>query len=88
MPGDQLRIEMKMLRLKTTVAKMQGVAKVDGSGGRGSDPDVQADRPRACAWFPRRRFLSLNWLEVRQTPRMAIHPTASYRSGRQHLPPS
>ncbi len=29
-PGDQLRIEMKMLRLKTTVAKMQGVAKVDG----------------------------------------------------------
>ncbi len=29
-PGDQLRIEMKMLRLKTTVAKMQGIAKVDG----------------------------------------------------------
>src|SRR5579875_1555593 len=29
-PGDQLRIEMKMLRLKTTVAKMQGVATVDG----------------------------------------------------------
>src|ERR1700685_750729 len=29
-PGDQLRIEMKLLRLKTTIAKMQGVAKVDG----------------------------------------------------------
>ena len=29
-PGDQLRIEMKLLRLKYTVAKMQGVAKVDG----------------------------------------------------------
>lgn len=29
-PGDQLRIEMKLLRLKTTVAKMQGVATVDG----------------------------------------------------------
>lgn len=29
-PGDQLRIEMKMGRLKTTVAKMQGKATVDG----------------------------------------------------------
>lgn len=29
-PGDQLRIEMKMLRLKPTVAKMQGTATVDG----------------------------------------------------------
>jgi beta-hydroxyacyl-ACP dehydratase FabZ len=29
-PGDQLRIEMKMLRLKYTVAKMRGVATVDG----------------------------------------------------------
>jgi 3-hydroxyacyl-[acyl-carrier-protein] dehydratase len=29
-PGDQLRIEMKMLRLKYTVAKMQGIATVDG----------------------------------------------------------
>lgn len=29
-PGDQLRIEMKLLRLKQTVAKMQGVATVDG----------------------------------------------------------
>lgn len=29
-PGDQLRIEMKMGRLKTTVAKMQGRALVDG----------------------------------------------------------
>jgi 3-hydroxyacyl-[acyl-carrier-protein] dehydratase len=29
-PGDQLRIEMKMLRLKTTVAKIRGTAKVDG----------------------------------------------------------
>ncbi|HEX3681580.1 MAG TPA: 3-hydroxyacyl-ACP dehydratase FabZ [Bryobacteraceae bacterium] len=29
-PGDQLRIEMKLLRLKTTIAKMQGVASVDG----------------------------------------------------------
>jgi beta-hydroxyacyl-ACP dehydratase FabZ len=29
-PGDQLRIEMKMLRLKHTVAKMQGIATVDG----------------------------------------------------------
>ena len=28
-PGDQLRIEMKMLRLKHTVAKMQGTATVD-----------------------------------------------------------
>jgi beta-hydroxyacyl-ACP dehydratase FabZ len=30
LPGDQLRIEMKLIRLKYTVAKMQGVAKVDG----------------------------------------------------------
>lgn len=29
-PGDQLRIEMRMGRLKTTVAKMQGRALVDG----------------------------------------------------------
>lgn len=29
-PGDQLRIEMKLSRLKATVAKMQGVATVDG----------------------------------------------------------
>ena len=29
-PGDQLRLEMKMLRLKHTVAKIQGVATVDG----------------------------------------------------------
>jgi beta-hydroxyacyl-ACP dehydratase FabZ len=29
-PGDQLRIEMKMLRLKHTVAKIQGTATVDG----------------------------------------------------------
>lgn len=29
-PGDQLRIEMKMLRRKHTVAKMQGIATVDG----------------------------------------------------------
>lgn len=29
-PGDQLRIEMKLLRLKSTVAKMQGIATVDG----------------------------------------------------------
>ena|SRR5436853_7221777 len=28
-PGDQLRIEMKMVRLKTTVAKIQGIATVD-----------------------------------------------------------
>jgi 3-hydroxyacyl-[acyl-carrier-protein] dehydratase len=30
-PGDQLRIEMKILRLKHTVAKMQGTATVDGN---------------------------------------------------------
>ncbi len=29
-PGDQLRIEMKLLRLKTTVAKIKGTAAVDG----------------------------------------------------------
>jgi 3-hydroxyacyl-[acyl-carrier-protein] dehydratase len=29
-PGDQLRIEMNMLRLKTTIAKMRGLATVDG----------------------------------------------------------
>jgi 3-hydroxyacyl-[acyl-carrier-protein] dehydratase len=29
-PGDQLRIEMKMGRLKATVAKMRGIASVDG----------------------------------------------------------
>ncbi|HEY3937349.1 MAG TPA: 3-hydroxyacyl-ACP dehydratase FabZ [Bryobacteraceae bacterium] len=29
-PGDQLRIEMKMLRLKYSVAKMKGLATVDG----------------------------------------------------------
>lgn len=30
-PGDQLRIEMKLLKLKHTVAKMQGTATVDGN---------------------------------------------------------
>ncbi|HLH02817.1 MAG TPA: 3-hydroxyacyl-ACP dehydratase FabZ [Bryobacteraceae bacterium] len=29
-PGDQLRIEMKILKMKHTVAKLQGIAKVDG----------------------------------------------------------
>lgn len=29
-PGDQLKLEMKLLRLKYTVAKMSGVATVDG----------------------------------------------------------
>jgi 3-hydroxyacyl-[acyl-carrier-protein] dehydratase len=29
-PGDQLRIEMKLIRLKRTIAKMQGTASVDG----------------------------------------------------------
>lgn len=29
-PGDSLRIEMKLVRLKTTIAKMQGFATVDG----------------------------------------------------------
>ncbi|MBV9265825.1 MAG: 3-hydroxyacyl-ACP dehydratase FabZ [Acidobacteriaceae bacterium] len=29
-PGDQLRIEMKLERIKTTVAKMKGIALVDG----------------------------------------------------------
>jgi beta-hydroxyacyl-ACP dehydratase FabZ len=29
-PGDQLRIEMKLDRLKSTVAKMKGIATVDG----------------------------------------------------------
>ncbi len=29
-PGDQLRIEMKLIRLKATVAKMRGIATVDG----------------------------------------------------------
>src|SRR2546423_12319707 len=29
-PGDQLRIEMKVIRLKATVAKMSGVATVNG----------------------------------------------------------
>ena len=29
-PGDQLRIEMKLIRLKRTIAKMQGTATVDG----------------------------------------------------------
>jgi 3-hydroxyacyl-[acyl-carrier-protein] dehydratase len=29
-PGDQLRIEMKILRLKHSVAKMRGLATVDG----------------------------------------------------------
>ena len=28
-PGDQLRIEMNMIRLKTTIAKMRGIATVD-----------------------------------------------------------
>jgi len=30
-PGDQLRIEMKVLKKKASVAKMQGVATVDGA---------------------------------------------------------
>ncbi len=29
-PGDQLRIEMKILKMKHTIAKMQGTATVDG----------------------------------------------------------
>lgn len=29
-PGDQLMIEMKLLRLKRSIAKMQGIARVDG----------------------------------------------------------
>jgi 3-hydroxyacyl-[acyl-carrier-protein] dehydratase len=29
-PGDQLRIEMNVLKKKASVAKMQGVATVDG----------------------------------------------------------
>jgi 3-hydroxyacyl-[acyl-carrier-protein] dehydratase len=29
-PGDVLRLEMKLLRLKATIAKMQGLATVDG----------------------------------------------------------
>ena len=29
-PGDQLRLEMKMIRLKATIAKMQGLATVEG----------------------------------------------------------
>jgi beta-hydroxyacyl-ACP dehydratase FabZ len=29
-PGDQLRIEMKILRMKRTIAKLQGTASVDG----------------------------------------------------------
>jgi beta-hydroxyacyl-ACP dehydratase FabZ len=29
-PGDQLRIEMKLERIKTTVAKLKGIALVDG----------------------------------------------------------
>ena len=31
LPGDQLRIEMKVVRKKASVAKMQGVATVDGA---------------------------------------------------------
>ena len=30
LPGDQLRIEMKVIKIKSTVAKMQGTATVDG----------------------------------------------------------
>jgi 3-hydroxyacyl-[acyl-carrier-protein] dehydratase len=30
-PGDQLRIEMTLTRRKATVAKMQGIATVDGT---------------------------------------------------------
>ena len=30
MPGDQLHLEMKLLRLKHTIAKMSGLATVDG----------------------------------------------------------
>jgi 3-hydroxyacyl-[acyl-carrier-protein] dehydratase len=30
-PGDQLRIEMKVVKRKATIAKMSGVATVDGS---------------------------------------------------------
>ncbi len=39
-PGDQLRIEMKMLRMKSSVAKMEGVAKVNG--------DVVAEATLMC----------------------------------------
>jgi beta-hydroxyacyl-ACP dehydratase FabZ len=31
LPGDQLRIEMKLIKRKTSVVKMQGTASVDGS---------------------------------------------------------
>lgn len=30
-PGDQLRIEMKMVKRKSTIAKMSGVATIDGN---------------------------------------------------------
>lgn len=39
-PGDQLRIEMKMLRMKSSVAKMQGFARVNG--------DVVAEATLMC----------------------------------------
>ena len=59
-PGDQLRIEMTVIRRKGTVAKMAGHVTVDGvAGGRGGS-DVQAGatsrwrRRLKCRFIPQR----------------------------------
>jgi 3-hydroxyacyl-[acyl-carrier-protein] dehydratase len=50
LPGDQLRIEMKVVRRKASVAKMQGVATVDGAVVAEVEVLCKlADRPRQAA---------------------------------------
>ena len=50
LPGDQLRIEMKVVRKKASVAKMQGVATVDGAVVAEVEVLCKlADRPRKAA---------------------------------------
>ena len=43
-PGDTLRMEMKVIKRKASVAKMAGVATVDGQRGGRSRSHVQARR--------------------------------------------
>lgn len=59
-PGDQLRIEVKLIRLKTTVAKIQGIASVDGQTVAEATLMCKlSDRPSAAATPERASELTL-----------------------------
>ena len=49
-PGDQLRIEVKVLNWRTSLVKMRGVCTVDGK--------VAAEATISCALVPRPRKVS------------------------------